>query len=125
MPDPVWRRFLWLAAAVLGMAGCAAGAAKHPVSDKASTAEAIQPVTGIAACDNYLASYQACHRAAHIYPTEQIAAHYQTMRASLLQSSQDPAARAQLSARCLGLSLQQRQMLQGQNCTIEPISATH
>ncbi|MET0330043.1 MAG: hypothetical protein ABW154_01315 [Dyella sp.] len=82
-------------------------------------------MTGIVACDTYLASYQACHRAARIYPPDQIAAHYQTMRNSLLQSAQDSTTRAQLSARCLALSTQQRQMLQGRSCTTEAVSSAH
>jgi len=113
------QRFLWLAAAALGLAGCAGGSVKHPPPGNVAAAPGVPAITGIAACDSYLASYQACHLAARTYPADQIAAHYQTMRASLLQSSQDPAERAQLSTRCLSLSLQQRQMLQGGNCTVD------
>lgn len=119
------QRFLWLVAAVLGLTGCAAGSVKHPPPDNVAAAATVPEITGIAACDSYLASYQACHLAARTYPADQIAAHYQTMRASLLQSSQDPAQRAQLSARCLGLSQQQRQMVQGGNCAAAPVSMAH
>jgi hypothetical protein len=125
MPGPVWRRFAWLAAAALGLAGCASSPLKHSAATQPVAAQTIPNVTGIPACDAYLASYQACHLAARIYPSEQIDAHYQTMRASLLQSAQDSTIRAQLSARCLALSMQQRGALQGHDCAAEPVIATH
>src|SRR6201991_1700631 len=36
--------------------------------------------TGIPACDDYLASYRSCHRAAAIYPADQIDSRYEQMR---------------------------------------------
>ena len=73
-------------------------------------------VTGVASCDAYLSSYLACHRAAAIYPADQLQAHYQAMRDSLLQAAQDPRTRPYLDARCRLLSSQMSQVLQGRSC---------
>jgi hypothetical protein len=72
--------------------------------------------TGIAACDDYLASYVACHRAAAIYQPEQIQGRYEAMRTSLLRDAQDPQIRPQMAARCNALASQLRQALHGKSC---------
>ena len=72
--------------------------------------------TGIPACDDYLASYVACHRAAAIYTPDQIQPRYEAMRTSLLTDSIDPNVRPQLSARCTGLASQLKQALHGKSC---------
>lgn len=80
--------------------------------------------TGIPACDDYLASYVACHRAANIFPPDQVEPRYQTMRDTLLRDSEDPTARPQLQARCTSLSSTLREALHGKSCTsVEPIPA--
>jgi hypothetical protein len=76
--------------------------------------------TGIPACDDYLASYVACHRAAAIYKPEQIPDRYQAMRTSLLRDSKDPDIRPQLAARCNSLASQLRQALHGKSCEGAP-----
>ena len=73
-------------------------------------------ITGVASCDAYLSSYLACHRAAAIYPADQLQAHYQAMRDSLLQASQSPQTRPYLDARCRLLAGQMSQSLQGRSC---------
>ncbi|MBD8879293.1 hypothetical protein IHE49_02230 [Rhodanobacter sp. 7MK24] len=78
--------------------------------------------TGVASCDAYLSSYLACHRAAGIYPTDQLQARYQAMRDTLLQASQSPQARPYLDARCRLLANQMSQNLQGRSCDT-PIAA--
>ena len=78
--------------------------------------------TGIAACDDYLASYVACHRAAAIYQPDQIQDRYEAMRTSLLRDSQDPQIRPQLAARCNALASQLRQALHGKSCEGGPAS---
>lgn len=99
-----------------------AGAAKasKPRTATATTAKpAGTPLpdnTGIPACDDYLASYVACHRAAAIYAPDQIESHYEDMRSSLLRDSQDPAVRPQLGARCTSLAVQLKQALHGKSC---------
>jgi hypothetical protein len=80
--------------------------------------------TGIAACDDYLASYKGCHRAAHIYAANQLEDRYQAMRTSLLRDSQDPDIRPQLATRCNSLASQLRQALHGKACEAEPASAS-
>ena len=83
--------------------------------------------TGIAACDDYLSSYMACHRAAQIFTPEQLPARYQAMRTSLLRDSMNPDIRPQLAARCNSLATQLRQALHGKACAVEPAasSTTH
>lgn len=76
--------------------------------------------TGIAACDDYLASYMACHRTAQIFTADQLPARYQAMRTSLLRDSQNPDIRPQLAARCNSLATQLRQALHGKPCGAEP-----
>jgi hypothetical protein len=72
--------------------------------------------TGIAACDDYLASYVACHRAAGIYAPDQIESRYDQMRHSLIEDSQDPDMRPQLGTRCVALANQLHQVLHGKSC---------
>jgi hypothetical protein len=73
--------------------------------------------TGIAACDDYLASYRACHRAAGIFTPDQIEPRYQEMRQSLLRDAQDPNIRPQLALRCNSLARSLRQALHGKSCS--------
>jgi hypothetical protein len=80
--------------------------------------------TGIAACDDYLSSYIACHRAAAIYAPDQLEYRYQAMRTSLLRDSQKPDVRPQLAARCNSLATQLRQALHGKSCTESPAPAS-
>lgn len=72
--------------------------------------------TGIAACDDYLSSYMACHRAANIFAPGQLQSRYDAMRTSLLRDSQDPDIRPQLAARCNSLASQLRDALHGKSC---------
>lgn len=84
--------------------------------------------TGIPTCDQYLASYRACHRAAGIFPPDQIDTHYREMRSSLLHDSRDPRTRPQLAARCEVLARTLRQALLGRSCQtvpVQPAAAAH
>lgn len=76
--------------------------------------------TGIPACDDYLSSYVACHRAAAIYKPDQLQGRYEAMRTSLLRDSQDPDIRPNLAARCNSLASQLRQALHGKSCEAGP-----
>jgi hypothetical protein len=82
--------------------------------------------TGIAACDDYLSSYLACHRAAKIYAPDQLQSRYEAMHTSLMRDSQNPDIRPQLGARCNSLASQLRQALHGKSCASapEPSSST-
>ena len=83
--------------------------------------------TGIPVCDDYLASYMACHRAAAIFSPDQLPARYQAMRTSLLLDSENPDIRPQLAARCSSLASQLREALHGKSCAQSPApaSSTH
>ena len=80
--------------------------------------------TGIAPCDEYLASYKSCHLAAGIYAPDQIDSRYDMMRTSLLRQSQDPDMRDQLSNRCASLATQLKEALHGKSCTDVPAPAS-
>lgn len=107
-----------VAAFGLLIAGCSQGVRKpQPTVSAKKTA-----LTGIAACDSYLDSYVACHRAAGTYPENTLQTHYQAMRDTLLQEAGDPGVRPYLANRCLVLTQQLQASLQGRACT--PPSAT-
>ena len=76
--------------------------------------------TGIAACDDYLSSYLACHRAAHIFAPDQLQSRYEAMRTSLLRDSKNPDIRPQLAERCNSLARSLRQALHGKSCATNP-----
>jgi outer membrane murein-binding lipoprotein Lpp len=80
--------------------------------------------TGIPACDDYLSSYMACHRAAAIFAPGQLPERYEAMRVSLLADSQNPDARPQLASRCNMLASQLRQALHGKSCAETPAPAS-
>lgn len=80
--------------------------------------------TGIPACDDYLTSYMACHRAAGVFTASQLPARYQAMRTSLLLDSENPDIRPQLAARCNSLASSLRDALHGKSCTVTPAPAS-
>lgn len=80
--------------------------------------------TGIAACDEYLASYKSCHLAAGVFAPDQIDSRYDMMRTSLLRQSQDPDMRDQLSNRCASLASQLKDALHGKTCADTPAPAS-
>ena len=92
-------------------------------SSKPTTKPDLSGNTGIAACDDYLSSYLACHRAAAIYAPDQLQSRYEAMRSSLLRDSKDPQIRPQLAARCNSLASQLRQALHGKPCAGNPAPA--
>lgn len=80
--------------------------------------------TGITACDDYLSSYLACHRAARIYAPDQLQSRYEAMRTSLLRDSMDGKIRPQLANRCNSLATQLRAALHGKACAPGPAPAS-
>lgn len=104
------------------------GCAHQPAVGNTATArstgsgktDSLADPTGIAACDDYLSSYLVCHRAARIFPPDQLPARYQAMRTSLLRDAQNPAIRPQLAIRCNTLAAQLRQSLHGKSCDFVP-----
>lgn len=97
----------------------ASRAASQPATAKPDQSE----ITGITACDDYLASYLACHRAAAIFPPNQLQSRYEAMRAGLLRDAKNPDIRPQLAARCNSLASQLRQALHGKSCSETPAPA--
>jgi hypothetical protein len=83
----------------------------------------LSEITGITACDDYLSSYLACHRAAAIFPPDQLQSRYEAMRTSLLRDAKNPEIRPQLAARCNSLASQLRQALHGKSCAENPVPA--
>jgi len=80
--------------------------------------------TGIAACDEYLASYKSCHLVAGVFARDQIDSRYDMMRTSLLRQSQDPDMRDQLGTRCASLASQLKDVLKGRSCADTPAPAS-
>ena len=80
--------------------------------------------TGIASCDEYLASYKSCHLVAGVFARDQIDSRYDMMRTSLLRQSQDPDMRDQLAARCSSLASQLKDVLKGKSCADTPAPAS-
>lgn len=90
----------------------------------AARSEAALPEqTGIPACDDYLSSYLACHRAAGIFSAEQLPLCYEAMRTNLLRDSQNPEVRPQLADRCNSLARTLREALHGKSCATNPAPA--
>lgn len=81
-------------------------------------------MVGVAACDQYLSTYKACHRAAGIYASDQIDARYDMMRNTLMRDSKDPAKRASLDERCRALAKQLTDALHGKSCNAAPAPAS-
>ncbi|MGH8160498.1 MAG: hypothetical protein ACREPQ_20515 [Rhodanobacter sp.] len=80
--------------------------------------------TGIPACDDYLSSYMACHRAAGVFTPSQLPERYEAMRTSLLRDSENPDIRPQLANRCNSLAMTLREALHGKSCAGTPAPAS-
>lgn len=111
VPWPQLPKAIFFASSLL-LFGCSQPV-KKPVPPATS---GVSAATGIAACDTYLNTYLACHRAAGTYPPDALQSHYQAMRDTLLQEAGDPGVRPYLASRCQGLSQQLRDTLQGRPC---------
>ena len=119
------RPFLLILVLAALLGGCAGQPGRPPHARTARAMEAdtnpmhrppLPSRTGIVACDDYLASYRACHRAAAIFPADQIDMRYREMRQSLLHDAADPRIRPQLAGRCNALARSLRQALHGKSC---------
>lgn len=102
-----------------------APATSQPSQSSASSepASVLPEKTGIPACDDYLASYKGCHRAAGIYDPDTIDDHYRMMRDTLLRESKDPTKRSVLEARCKSLTNMLKDALHGKSCEPTPADA--
>lgn len=95
-------RSLLIPGVALLLVGCVA---PRPTTRPVAANRAPQ-ITGVASCDAYLADYLAGHRAAAIFPADQLQTHYQTMRDTLVDAARNPHTRPYLDARCRLLSSQ-------------------
>jgi hypothetical protein len=126
---PATRTTTHTAAPVAGTSPAPAEGTPHAArtsseANENRTASRLPEKTGIPACDEYLSSYIACHRAANIFAPGQLPARYKAMRTSLLRDSQNPDIRPQLAARCNSLATQLREALHGKSCAVEPASGS-
>ncbi len=111
-------------ASMTGANAATAARPEHHAASQARTNEAALPdQTGIAACDDYLSSYLACHRAAGIFAPDQLQSRYEAMRTNLLRDSQNPDVRPQLAERCNSLARSLRDALHGKSCAANPAPA--
>lgn len=113
-------RHIVLLTCLLLLVGCShtvRPARQHPPSAR------IANHTGINACDNYLDTYLACHRAAGIYSPDVLQLHYQAIRDTLLREAADLRVRPYLSERCIGLAQQMDAALQGHPCAPKKAAA--
>jgi hypothetical protein len=97
---------------------------KSGTAPAAASSGPLPDSTGIAACDEYLASYKSCHLAAGVFARDQIEPRYEMMRTSLLRQSQDPDMRDQLQNRCVSLASQLKDALHGKSCADTPAPAS-
>jgi hypothetical protein len=100
------------------------GKTKSGTTPAAAASGPLPDSTGIAACDEYLASYKSCHLAAGVFARDQIEPRYEMMRTSLLRQSQDPDMRDQLQNRCVSLASQLKDALHGKSCADTPAPAS-
>lgn len=103
--------------------GAPAASQSSQTSTSAESPSVLPEKTGIPACDDYLASYKGCHRAAGIYAPDTIDDHYRTMRDTLLRESKDPTKRSVLEARCKSLTNMLKDALHGKSCEPTPADA--
>lgn len=74
--------------------------------------------TGIQACDEYLASYKACHSVIGSYAPEQIGERLSMLRATWLEKARDPDQREALEAQCNSVTATMQEALNGRECTL-------
>ncbi|HJU09211.1 MAG TPA: hypothetical protein VJ727_12105 [Rhodanobacteraceae bacterium] len=98
--------------------------AAKPAAPSETTPAPPGEMVGVASCDQYLSTYKACHRAAGIYPPDQIDARYEAMRDGLLRDARDPAKRATLDNRCRALSKLLTDALHGKSCNAAPVASS-
>lgn len=95
----------------------------HAVRDSGPKPAPLPEHTGIPACDDYLSSYIACHRAANVFPPDQLQQRYEMMRNTLLRDSQNPETRPFEAKRCNALAAALHDALHGKSCDAEPAPA--
>lgn len=74
--------------------------------------------TGIQACDEYLASYKACHSVIGSYAPDQIDERLAMLRATWLEKARDPEQREALEAQCNSVAETMKEALNGRECKL-------
>ena len=85
------------------LAGCAT---PRPAIRPVVANSSVPQITGVASCDTYLADYLTGHHDAAIFPSDQLQAHYQAMRDTLVDAALNSQTRPYLDARCRLLATQ-------------------
>ncbi|HET7843399.1 MAG TPA: hypothetical protein VFL14_04565 [Xanthomonadales bacterium] len=73
-------------------------------------------LVGVPACDDFLASYKACHAVIGAYAPDALDRRYDEMRSALISQSHDPEVSTTLEQRCNGLIAQRDEALAGRAC---------
>lgn len=83
-------------------------------------------LVGVPACDDYLASYRACHTVIGTFKPDVLEKRYDALRDTLVSQSHDPELSPTLEARCNSLIAQRDEALAGRNClpAEEPVATT-
>lgn len=79
-------------------------------------ADSEQQFTGIEVCDEYLASYKACHSVIGAYSPEDIDGRLAALRVNWLAKARDPAQRPLLEEQCQSLTATMKEALNDREC---------
>jgi hypothetical protein len=77
-------------------------------------------LVGVPACDDFLASYRACHAVIGAYAPDILDKRYDELRTTLVSQAHDPELSPTLEARCNGLIAQRDEALAGRACLTTP-----
>lgn len=75
--------------------------------------------TGVQVCDEYLASYKACHATINVVPAEQLDERLAQLRTTLLAKAQNPEERDSMEALCQSLTKTMQEALNGRECEVD------
>lgn len=73
--------------------------------------------TGVKACEDYLATYKACHRVIGAYAPDAIDQKYDELRSNLLQRSTTDEGKTQIQNQCASLAATMKEALNDRECT--------
>jgi hypothetical protein len=83
---------------------------------------AANALTGIAACDDYLSRYRACHRTLAVYDEATIESRLAQLRNTLIADTIDPTKRDMVETRCTSLQADMTEALAGRECDFDPVA---
>lgn len=92
-------------------------AASAPASPEAPIVSDVHiQFTGIQVCDDYLASYKACHYVIGTYATNQIDERLTMLKNAWLERARDPEQREALEVQCNSVAESMKEALNGRKC---------